>query len=210
MNYILHGNEHLPIWAIIIRITVLYLSVIVATHLMGKRQVGIISGHNYLVAAGLVSIVAVRMVNPNSSLVSALVIVLVYALINRFWSFLDLKYPHFVDRRPISLMENGYIILNNLAKAQISLNDLLMVLRQKKIWNLTSVHQLILEPNGQISVLKKHEESSVSRKDLGLQVSDEFNLPTKAFPPDGHKELPNGTLGYVKNPNGLPTFIRRK
>lgn len=31
---------------------------------MRERQVGILSGHNYLVAAGIVSLAAVRMVNP--------------------------------------------------------------------------------------------------------------------------------------------------
>ena len=87
----------------------MYISVLIATRLMGKRQVGILTGHNYLVAAGIVSLIAVRMVNPNTSLISALVIVFAYALINRFWSYIDLNFPALIEQKNVECLKTSTV-----------------------------------------------------------------------------------------------------
>jgi len=53
---VFNGSKSLPFWAFAIRATLLYFSLIVVTRWMGHRQVGILSGHNYLAAAGIVSL----------------------------------------------------------------------------------------------------------------------------------------------------------
>ncbi|MDP2873499.1 MAG: hypothetical protein Q8P31_13315 [Bacillota bacterium] len=65
------GGVRLPFWMFSVRAVVLYLALVAATRWMGHRPVGILSGHNYLVAAGIVSLAALRMVNSESSLVAA-------------------------------------------------------------------------------------------------------------------------------------------
>ena len=64
----MEGSKNLSTFALAIRAVILYIALIIATRLMGHRQVGILSGHNYLVAAGIVSLAAIRMLNPESSL----------------------------------------------------------------------------------------------------------------------------------------------
>lgn len=61
---IFEGAKDLPFWAFAVRAVILYSALIFVTRMMGKRQIGILSGHNYLVAAGIVSLAAVRMVKP--------------------------------------------------------------------------------------------------------------------------------------------------
>lgn len=155
LDKIINGAEILPITAVIIRTIILYIAVIIATRIMGKRQVGIISGHNYLVAAGLVSLVAVRMVNPKTSIISGIIIVFTYAGFNWLWSYLDLKLPNFVDRKPLVLMEDGVVLAKNLSRAQITIDEFLMELRSQKIWNLSVIQQAILEPTGDLTILKR-------------------------------------------------------
>lgn len=202
---ILWGSSELPFTSIIIRTTLLYISVIIATRLMGKRQVGIISGHNYLVAAGIVSLVAVRMVNPNTSLISGFIIVFTYALLNRFWSYLDLKCPRMIDRRPVPLVEDGNILYGNLKMVQLTVEELLMKLRQKSVWNLSAVHQVYIEPTGEISVLKKDAYSPVTMKDMGITAQPLTNPPQAVFP----KHAESGIIGYIVNPDGSQTNIRK-
>lgn len=67
-NEIWNGAKELPFWAFSIRAVLLYTALIIATRFMRQRQIAIHTGHNYLVAAGIVSLSAVRMVNPESSL----------------------------------------------------------------------------------------------------------------------------------------------
>jgi uncharacterized membrane protein YcaP (DUF421 family) len=57
------GAKELPFWAFSIRAILLYIALIITTRYMRQRQLSILSGHNYLVAAGIASLAAVRMVN---------------------------------------------------------------------------------------------------------------------------------------------------
>lgn len=166
------GSKTLPFWILAIRAVVLYLALVIATRLMRHRQVGILTGHNYLVAAGIVSLAAIRMINPESSFTSALVIVFVYAGVNVFLSFLDLKYPRLVDRKPVILMQNGRIDREKMLDAHVTLDNLLGQLRLKGANNLSEIHSLVLEPNGKISVIKRPSSLPLTRSQM--------NLPTKS------------------------------
>jgi len=164
----INGGKDLPFWALAIRAIILYIALIIATRLMRHRQVGILSGHNYLVAAGIVSLAAIRMVNPESSLISGLVIVFVYAGVNVFLSFLDIKFPKLIDRKPVILMEGGRLNKKNLQDAHVTMDNLMGQIRLKGAHNLSEIDSLIMEPTGKISVIKKPAFMPVSRQQMNL------------------------------------------
>jgi len=164
----LNGSKDLPFWVLAIRAIILYISLIIATRLMQHRQVGILSGHNYLVAAGIVSLAAIRMVNPESSLTSGLVIVFAYAGVNVLLSYLDIKFPKLIDRKPVVLMEGGRINKKNLLDAHVTLDNLMGQIRLKGAHNLSEIDSLVLEPNGKISVIKKPPFLPVNRHQMNL------------------------------------------
>lgn len=168
---IIFGSEEMPLWGIVARVTVLYISLIMATRIMRHRQVGILSGHNYLVAAGIVSLAAVRMVNPKSSLLEGVVIVFAYAIVNTFISFMDIKFPRSVDRIAVPLMINGKIIKNNLAAVHMTIDNLLGQLRLKEASKLSEIQEVYLEPTGKINVLKKTTASPVTKKQLNIPIN---------------------------------------
>ena len=173
----MNGGKELPFWGLAIRAIILYIALIIATRAMGHRQVGILSGHNYLVAAGIVSLAAIRMVNPESSLISGLVIVFVYAGVNVFLSYLDIKFPKLVDRKPVIVMKNGIISWKDLLDAHITIDNLLGQIRLKSAPNLSEIDSLVLEPTGKISVIKKPASLPVTRKQMNLP-SKNVGLPT--------------------------------
>lgn len=170
INAFFEGSKDLSIFFTILRTIILYISLIIATRIMGHRQVGILSGHNYLVAAGIVSLAAVRMVNPESSLTSGLVIVFVYCGINLLLSFIDSKLPKLIDRGSIILMQNGILLKNNMKDAHITIDNLLAQLRLKGAHNLSEIHTIILEPNGKISVIKRSHAVPLNRKQMNLPI----------------------------------------
>jgi len=164
----LNGSKDLPFWVLAIRAVILYISLIIATRLMQHRQVGILSGHNYLVAAGIVSLAAIRMVNPESSLTSGLVIVFAYAGVNVLLSYLDIKFPKLIDRKPVILMEGGRINKKNLLDAHVTLDNLMGQIRLKGAHNMSEIDSLVLEPTGKISVIKKPPFLPVNRQQVNL------------------------------------------
>ncbi len=176
INSFFEGSKDLSIYFIILRTIILYISLIIATRIMGHRQVGILSGHNYLVAAGIVSLAAVRMVNPESSLTSGLVIIFVYSGINVLLSYIDSKIPKLIDRGSIILMQNGILLKNNMSQTHITVDNLLAQLRLKGAHNLSEIHTIILEPNGKISVIKRSHAVPLNRKQMNLPIRN-TNLP---------------------------------
>ncbi len=167
-NGFLFGAKELPFWAFAIRAVILYSFLIFATRLMRQRQIAILAGHNYLVAAGIVSLAAVRMVNPESSLVAGVAIILVYALANIFISFLDIKFPRKVDRHATILIENGKLNKKNLLDSRITIDNLLGQLRIKNVFSLADVDLALVEPTGKINVVKKAKSLPVTRKQMNL------------------------------------------
>jgi uncharacterized membrane protein YcaP (DUF421 family) len=135
---------------------------------MRQRQIAILSGHNYLVAAGIVSLAAVRMVNPESSLAAGIAIVFTYAAINVLLSYLDVKFPRMIDRPPVVLIENGQIIKKNLMDTHVTIDNLLGQLRLKEVSSLSEISEAILEPTGKINAMKKPYALPVTRKQMNL------------------------------------------
>lgn len=169
-NSFMEGSKDLSTFALAIRAVILYIALIIATRLMGHRQVGILSGHNYLVAAGIVSLAAIRMLNPESSLISGIVIVFVYAFVNIFLSYLDIKWPKAIDRKPTILMKDGIILRQNILDCHVTMDNLLGQLRLKGAHNLSEINTIVLEPYGKISVIKKPEALPLTRKQMNLPL----------------------------------------
>lgn len=170
MNWIdfINGSKDLSTLALVLRAIILYTALIIATRMMGHRQVGILSGHNYLVAAGIVSLAAIRMLNPESSLISGIVIIFLYAFVNIFLSYLDIKWPKAIDRKPVILMKSGILLKENMLDSHVTLDNLLGQLRLKGAHNLSEIDSIVLEPNGKISVIKKPEAMPLTKKQMNL------------------------------------------
>lgn len=163
-----NGGTSLNPLEIFLRVTVLYFLILSMTRLMGPRQVGIVSAFNFITHAGMAHVATARMVNPESSLTSALVIIVVAYSLSLLLSWIDFKFPSLVGTSPITLVKNGQPSWSNLKKAHITIDDLLAQLRLKKVHNLSEVAEAVLEPMGEISIIKKPESLPVTRSLLNL------------------------------------------
>lgn len=165
------GGQSLNPLEIFLRVTILYFSIVVMTRLMGPRQVGIVSAFNFITHAGMAHVATSRMVNPESSLTAALVVIVVAYSLSLLLSWIDYGLPSWVGTNPMPLVQNGQILQKNLKRAQVTIDDLLAQLRLKKVHNLSDVASAVLEPMGELSVLKTPESSSVTRSMMKLPVN---------------------------------------
>lgn len=167
-NTFWNGGASLNPLEIFLRVTVLYFLILSMTRLMGPRQVGIVSAFNFITHAGMAHVATARMVNPESSLTAAIVIIIVAYSLSLLLSWIDFKFPSLVGTSPIPLIKNGQLILPNLKKTHITIDELLAQLRLKNVHNLSEVAEAILEPMGELSIIKKPEFSPVTRSKLNL------------------------------------------
>jgi uncharacterized membrane protein YcaP (DUF421 family) len=73
-----------------------------------------------------------------------------------------------ISGEPTVVIHNGKILEENMKKMQYNMDELLVQLREKDVFNLGLVEFAILEPTGALSVQLKSQERPVTRRDLGL------------------------------------------
>ena len=70
----------------------------------------------------------------------------------------SVKARELLDGQPIILIKKGEILYRALKKERLNIDDLTMMLRTNNVFSILDVDYAILEPNGDLSVLKKQPQ----------------------------------------------------
>lgn len=163
----------------IIRSAVAYIVILILARLIGRKLISRITFFDFVVGVTLGSLaVHISLGNETSEaaeIVSAVTITLLVLLTdllnNKSYLFRKIE-----EGKPIVLIRKGEFLEHNMAKAKISITKLLMLLRQKDIFDVESVNYAIIENDGQLSVLLKAEKMPVSTYELNIK-KPENDLP---------------------------------
>ena len=85
--------------------------------------------------------------------------------------YITLKWRYaskYIDGEPTIIIMNGKIMENALRKMKYKVSDIMALLRNKDVFDLSQVDFAIIEPNGQLSVLKKPEYEPLTPKDMSI------------------------------------------
>ena len=126
---------------------------------------------DFLIGVTLGSL-AVRMSlgNENSllmTIISALVITSM-ALITDWLNIKSYLFRKVEEGEPIILIQKGKMLYEGLSKAKISISKLLMLLRQKDVFDIENVDYAIFENDGHLTVLLKPEKLSVNAGEMKI------------------------------------------
>ncbi|NPV93064.1 MAG: DUF421 domain-containing protein [Firmicutes bacterium] len=86
-------------------------------------------------------------------------------------SLLTLKSPparKIIEGEPVVIVQNGRVLENNMRRLRYNLDDLMMQLRDRDIFDIGELEFAVMEPNGKLSVLKKSQHLPLTPQDLGL------------------------------------------
>ena len=158
-----------------LRTLILYILLILTVRLMGKRQIGEMEPAEFVVTMLIANLAAIPMQDGAIPLFSGLVPILVILgveLVLAAATMRSIKLRQLFCGKPVILMENGKILEKNLKKTRVNLDELTMHLREKDIFDLTTVKYAILETNGQLSTLLYAKETPAPAKEAGVKVKD--------------------------------------
>ncbi|WP_207644299.1 DUF421 domain-containing protein [Desulfolucanica intricata] len=82
-----------------------------------------------------------------------------------------------IEGEPVVVIQNGKIDEEAMARQRFNYDDLLMLLREKGIFNIEDVENAIFERNGELSVQRKSQLNPVTPSDLNLSTQYQ-GLPT--------------------------------
>jgi uncharacterized membrane protein YcaP (DUF421 family) len=164
------------LFVVFIRTLILYIVVIIAMRIMGKRQIGQLQPFELAVAIMISDLASVPMQNTGIPLINGIIPILTMLAAQILISFIALKSTkarNIICGRPSILISAGKINEKVFRNELYTLNDLLEQLRNKDIYNIADVEYAILESNGQLSVIPKGSKRNVTPKDLNIIVKNE-------------------------------------
>ena len=138
-----------------LRTIVLYLVLIFAVRLMGKRQIGEMEPAEFVVTMLIANLAAIPMQDGAIPLYSGLVPILTVLAVELVLSGLIMKSVRFrklLCGKPVVLIDNGKLCQDNLRKTRLSLDELTSALREKDVLDMASVQYARLETNGEVTV----------------------------------------------------------
>ncbi len=158
-----------------IRAFIIYIFVIIAVRIMGKRQVGELKPHE-LVITILLSAVAVIPLEENSMpLANCLVPILLFISMEIITSVVSMKslwFRNLLQGKPIFIIRKGKLDQNKLKQMRFTIDDIVDALRQKDIFDLSEVEDAVIETNGSLSVLPKAEYKPLTPNDVNISVTE--------------------------------------
>lgn len=157
----------------------LYLVLIFAVRLMGKRQIGEMEPAEFVVTMLVANLAAIPMQDGAIPLYSGLVPILTVLGLELVLSGLILRsvrLRQLLCGKPVILIDNGKILQENLKSARINLDELTGQLRAKDVLDIRTVQFAILETSGDLSVFPYPKEKPASAKDAGVQATGQ-HLP---------------------------------
>lgn len=145
----------------------------ILTRFLGKKQISQLTFFDYITGITIGSIAANMSNRSGDPFLDDLISLVLWVLLTYISSVVSLKYPKArtaLDGEPTILIKKGKIEEDALSSLKLSIDELTMQLRNKDIFSITDVEYAILEPNGELSVLKKAEKRTPTKEDLNVQT----------------------------------------
>lgn len=181
------------------RATILYILILWVIRTMGKRQVGELQPFELVITILIADFAAAPIENTGIPLMNGVVPIITLLFLEVVFSSLMLKSQwarRIIDGTPSVVMDKGKIIYKELKKQRININDLLERLRILGYPNLQELDYVIIEPDGQLSVIPKAENQPLTPKDMNIEVNSNKTMPI-ALITDGKRNKHNmQRVGY--------------
>lgn len=143
---------------VFIRGIILYILVVFAARLMGKRQLGELSPAELVVTILISNIATLTMEEPSVPLIMGIVPILTLVCLDVTVSYITLK-SRFVRRiisgQPRIIITNGSFDQKALKELRYTVDDVFAALRSQGIFDISEVQYAVVETTGTISVLQK-------------------------------------------------------
>ena len=158
---------------LIFRTILIYLCVLFAMRLMGKRQLGELQPEE-LVSTILISNLASISIESEEVPVTAslipLFLIAALELLGSILSFRSQRFFNLMSGRPKTVILNGEIDQNALRTLRLTAADLMEALRGKDVFDPRDVSYAVVETNGSLSVALRPEKEPATLADLGARV----------------------------------------
>ncbi|MCG8484182.1 MAG: DUF421 domain-containing protein [Clostridia bacterium] len=164
-----------------LRIVTILPLLLLVTIFMGKRAIGELPIFDYLIIITLGAVTGADIADPDIDHIPTVIAIVIIGLLQRIVANLKItnrKIGGWITFKPTVVIQNGKFINQNLKKIRYSIDNILQMLREKDVFDISDVETAIVEANGALSVLKKTQKNPVTLEDMGIvKPSSSIALP---------------------------------
>lgn len=151
-----------PYLEIILRSTAVYLFMIAAIRLFGKKELSQLSTTDLVFIILISNAVQNAMVGSNSSLNGGILAALVLFVLNyilKLLMFRSSTFKYLIEDKPVILIHNGKLDIENMNEVKITMDELEQAIREHGVENYKQVKLAILEVDGNISIISGESDN---------------------------------------------------
>ncbi len=154
---------------------------LVLTRLIGKKQLGQLNIFTYITGIAIGSMAGEIILYQEIDLIIGILVLVLWTVFVYIVETISLKSIFariLLDGEPTIVIKKGQINQKALKKQRLNIDDLTMLLRTNQVFSIAEVAYAVLEPNGDLSVLKMPEKEAVTKGDMQLPSQAPIHLPT--------------------------------
>ena len=185
-NILLGDEEWTFLFTIAFRTFIMFLIIMTSLRMLGKRGVKQLSVFELGVIIGLGSAAGDPMFYDDVGVLASGVVILTVVFLYRALTIVmdkNEKIERVMEGKPVTIVQNGRMLLESVQKETLSKPELFMQLRLNRISHLGQVKLAILESTGELSVFYFRDEEVV----FGLPILPEvYDFPSPAIKYNGY------------------------
>lgn len=135
-------------------VTIMLLLLFSVLLIMGKRPIGELPVFDFLALVVIGAIVGADIADPKIEHMPTAFAIVVLAILQRIISFLMIhnkKVKRLFSFEPTIIIKNSKFIYKNIKNTHYTIDDILMLLREKEIFDISEIEYGIIEANGNLS-----------------------------------------------------------
>ncbi len=155
----------------IIRTIIIYILVVITIRMMGKRQIGELEASELVVTIIISDIAAMPITNIDTPIINNISAMLILMILEVTMSYLAFRSPSIrsiLYGRPSVFYKNGKLDQEEMLRQRFNVGDIMEEVRNHGVCSLSDVEYIVMETNGNVSVITKSENSPVTPKQLNI------------------------------------------
>jgi uncharacterized membrane protein YcaP (DUF421 family) len=156
----------------ILRGAATYILVLFFARVIGRKLISQMTFFDFVVGVTLGSLSAnLAMGTNNPTTTTALFVLTALVVITDFIHIKSYRFRKLVASEPVTVIDTGKIVEDNMKRIRLTTEELTMKLREKNIFNLADVEFAIMETDGMMSVLPKPEKTPLTPAHMNIQAT---------------------------------------
>ena len=149
----------------------LYLCVVTAMRIMGKRQLGELQPSEFVIALMISELATIPIDTQDTPFLHGVIPIIALVLMELLFSVLVIKSEvlrRIITGSPVQIIKDGKLMMKRLTSLRICIDDVMEQLRLAGYSSISQIDSAIIETNGQLSVIPKETERPLTCADMNL------------------------------------------